>query len=44
MKEYLKDVSLVYEQVQSSEKGLDSSQAAQRLEKNGKNKLKNRKR
>ena len=39
MKEYLKDVSLVYEQVQSSEKGLDSSQAAQRLEKNGKNKL-----
>lgn len=39
MKEYLKNVSRVYEEVKSSENGLTSSQAAERLERNGKNKL-----
>ncbi|MBQ7688961.1 MAG: calcium-translocating P-type ATPase, PMCA-type [Clostridia bacterium] len=40
MKHYLEDVNAVFDEVQSSEKGLTSAEAARRLEKNGKNKLK----
>ena len=39
MKEYLKDSSAVLDEVKSSKDGLDSAEAAARLEKNGKNKL-----
>ena len=39
MKEYLKNVSQVYDEVKSGDNGLSSSEASARLEKNGKNKL-----
>lgn len=39
MKEYLKNVSQVYDEVKSGNNGLSSSEASARLEKNGKNKL-----
>ncbi|MDE6156367.1 MAG: calcium-translocating P-type ATPase, PMCA-type, partial [Eubacterium sp.] len=39
MKEYLKNVTLVYDEIGSGENGLISSEAKKRLEKNGKNKL-----
>ena len=39
MKEYLKKVSQVYDEVKSDDNGLSSSEASARLEKNGKNKL-----
>ena len=39
MKEYLKESSVVLDEVGSSKDGLDSAEAAARLEKNGKNKL-----
>jgi len=39
MKEYLKESSVVLDEVGSSANGLDSAEAAARLEKNGKNKL-----
>ena len=39
MKEYLKDSSAILDEVKSSKDGLDSAEAAARLEKNGKNKL-----
>lgn len=39
MKEYLKNVTQVYDEIRSGENGLTSSEAAKRLEKNGKNKL-----
>lgn len=39
MKEYLQDTVKVFEQVNSTENGLSQSEAASRLEKNGKNKL-----
>ena len=40
MKYYLENAKEVLSQTQSSEKGLSSAEAAKRLEKNGKNKLK----
>ena len=39
MKHYLKDVQNVVEELNSSENGLSSSEAEQRLQENGKNKL-----
>ena len=39
MKEYLKDKSVVFDEIKSAENGLTVSEAASRLEKNGKNKL-----
>lgn len=39
MKEYLKTVNQVFDEIGSTENGLTSSEAASRLEKNGKNKL-----
>ena len=39
MKEYLKSADVVLGEVSSSENGLTSSSAAERLAKNGKNKL-----
>lgn len=39
MKEYLKSTAEVFSEVESAENGLTSSEAAARLEKNGKNKL-----
>ncbi len=39
MKEYLKDKSVVFEEIKSTEGGLTAAEAACRLEKNGKNKL-----
>ena len=39
MKEYLKSADVVLNEVSSSENGLTSSSAAERLAKNGKNKL-----
>lgn len=39
MKEYLKNVSQVYDEVKSGDNGLSSLEASARLEKNGKNKL-----
>ncbi|MDE6471021.1 MAG: cation-translocating P-type ATPase [Eubacterium sp.] len=39
MKEYLKNVTQVYDEIGSGENGLTSSEAEKRLEKNGKNKL-----
>lgn len=39
MKEYLKDKSVVFEEIKSTEGGLTAAEAASRLEKNGKNKL-----
>ena len=44
MKYYLENAKEVLSQTQSSEKGLSSAEAAKRLEKNGKNKLKEPKR
>lgn len=39
MKEYLKNVSQVFDEVKSDDNGLSSSEASARLEKNGRNKL-----
>lgn len=39
MKEYLKDKSVVFDEIKSAESGLSAAEAASRLEKNGKNKL-----
>ena len=39
MKEYLKEKEAVFDEIKSSEKGLTTAQATERLEKNGKNKL-----
>lgn len=39
MKEYLKSIDGVFEEIKSGEKGLTAAEAAARLEKNGKNKL-----
>ncbi len=39
MKEYLKDKSVVFDEIKSAESGLTAAEAASRLEKNGKNKL-----
>ena len=38
MKEYLKEKEAVFDEIKSSEKGLTTAQATERLEKNGKNK------
>ena len=44
MKEYLKDKEQVLKEVNSNENGLDEEEAKRRLEKNGKNKLNEKKR